>query len=199
MQAWDQAVTPSAKPSVASYHYSIAPTRVMDTRTGLGGTTGPVAPYSVIRLRIAGAAGTSIPQAGVTAVAIDLTVTAATANGNVVVYADGDQQQATSTVQIGPGFTATNYEIVPVSPDGYLDMFIQSSGTAQLIVDVTGYFDSTAAAGAQTYQPVTATRVVDTRSGLGASQAPLADGSTLTLPVAGTSLVRLMPQRWRSI
>ena len=189
VQAWDQAVTPSAKPSVASYHYSIAPTRVMDTRTGLGGTTGPVAPYSVIRLRIAGAAGTSIPQAGVTAVAIDLTVTAATANGNVVVYADGDQRPAMSTVQIGPGFTATNYEIVPVSPDGYLDMFIQSSGTAQLIVDVTGYFDSTAAAGAQTYQPVTATRVVDTRSGLGASQAPLADGSTLTLPVAGTSLV----------
>lgn len=189
VQAWSQAVMPSATPSATSYHYSIAPTRVMDTRTGLGGTTGPVASNSVTRLKVAGAAGGGIPQAGVTAVAMDLTVTGATAPGNVVIYADGDQRPATSTVQIGPGFTATNYEIVPVSRDGYLDMSLQSAGTAQLVVDATGYYDSTLATGAQTYQPVAATRLLDTRYGQGAPQAQLTDGSTLTLPVAGTSLV----------
>jgi hypothetical protein len=105
----------------------------------------------------------------------------------VTTYADGDQLPVTSTVQIGPGFTATNYEIAPVSPDGYIDMSLQSGGTAQLIVDATGYFDAASTSSAQSYKPVTATRVLDTRTGLGAPQAQIANGATLTLQVAGNT------------
>ncbi len=87
----------------------------MDTRTGLGGTAGPVAAGSTTALQIAGANG--IPSAGVTAVAVDLTVTSETAAGNVITYAAGDQVPITSAANFGANNTVTNYQVVLVSPE----------------------------------------------------------------------------------
>ncbi len=116
---------------------------------------------------------------------MDLTVTSETAAGNVITYAAGDQVPITSAANFGANNTVTNYQVVPVSPSGAIDIKLFSSGTAQLIVDVTGYFDSVQAAGAQTYHPLaTAERVLDTRKGLGASEGALAHGASITLQVA---------------
>jgi hypothetical protein len=182
-QEWNQALAATTTPALASYHHTLTPTRIMDTRTGTGGTIGPVAAGSVTRLKITDTA--MIPASGVTAVAIDLTVTKPTASGNVVPYADGSQKPAIASLNFDAGTTVTSYQIVPVSPDGQIDLYLMSAGTAQLIVDVTGYFGTSSAAGAQTYHPVTATRILDTRSGLGAPQAQLANGSTTAIQAAG--------------
>lgn len=191
VQAWNQALAPITTPSPASYHYSMSPTRIMDTRNGLGGTTGPVAPNSDTKLKVAGTAG--IPATGVTAVAIDLTLTGPTASGNVVTYADGDQLPTTSSINFDPGTTITDYQVVPVSPDGKIALHLNSAGSAQLVVDVTGYFDTVLATGAQTYHPVTATRVLDTRSGTGAPKAQVQEGSTVALQVTSSGASPLVP------
>ncbi|HZR48529.1 MAG TPA: LamG domain-containing protein [Streptosporangiaceae bacterium] len=191
VQAWNQALTPITTPSPASYHYSLAPTRIMDTRNGLGGTTGPVAPNSDTKLKIAGTAG--IPAAGVTAVAIDLTLTGPTASGNVATYADGDQLPATASLNFDPGTVVTDYQVVPVSPDGKIALHLNSAGTAQFVIDVTGYFDTVLAAGAQTYHPVTATRVLDTRSGIGAPTGRVPEGGTVALQVTSSGASPLVP------
>ena len=191
VQAWNQALAPFTTPSPASYHYSMAPTRIMDTRSGLGGTAGPVAPNSDTKLKIAGTAG--IPAAGVTAVAIDLTLTGPTSSGNVTTYADGDQLPVTASLNFDAGSTITDYQIVPVSPDGKIALHLNSASSAQLVVDVTGYFDTVLAAGAQTYHPVTATRVLDTRSGVGAPKGQIPEGGTVALQVTSSGASPLVP------
>ncbi len=62
VQTWDQALQPITTPSPASYHYSIAPTRFMDTRTGLGGTRPRLRQAHNTALQIVDAATASRPR-----------------------------------------------------------------------------------------------------------------------------------------
>jgi hypothetical protein len=191
VQTWNQALPPPAAPSQASYHYSMTPTRVMDTRSGLGGTTGPVAADSTTALQIAGNSTAGIPATGVTAVALDLTLLSPSGDGFVTVYADGSQQPITSSTNYVTGQTVTNYQIVPVGPDGKIDLYNSTpdGSTAQLIVDVTGYFDTTYnSATAQTYHPLaSAVRALNTENGTGTAEGALADGKTISLQVTGAN------------
>ncbi|WP_259460421.1 S8 family peptidase, partial [Pseudarthrobacter phenanthrenivorans] len=68
----------SFAPGAGSFS-SQAPFRQLDTRYGTGGTTGPVAPGATIRVPVTGRGG--IPATGVSAVAVNVTVTAPTSVG----------------------------------------------------------------------------------------------------------------------
>jgi RHS repeat-associated protein len=113
------------------------PVRLLDTRSGTGGTTGPVAAGSVVVLSVAGSNG--VPSSGVTAVMVNLTVTAPTAAGNLTAYADGASLPAVSDVNYASGQTVANMVTVPLGADGKIDIRVEGSGTAQVLADLGGY------------------------------------------------------------
>lgn len=154
-----------------------APTRLLDTRdgTGSGGVAHQVAPYSSIRLAVGGKG--AIP-AGITAAAMNVTVTQPTAGGYVTVHPSGVARPVASTVNFVPGQTVPSMAVIPVGSDGVVEFYNGSAGSVHLIADVTGYFaKSPQAAGLQSIAP---RRVLDSRIGVGTPKVgQLIGGSTL--------------------
>ncbi|MBR7834676.1 hypothetical protein KDL01_15485 [Actinospica durhamensis] len=152
------------------------PARLLDTRKGIGAPKAEVATGSQVSLKVAGVG--TIP-AGVTAVAVNLTVTDTTANGYL--SADGT---ATSTLNYLKGQTVANSAIVPVAADGTIQISNEGNagGTADVIADVTGYFTQTTSA---QYGSVPLDRILDTRHGVGAAQQQVPGDGGIPVTVAG--------------
>ena len=152
------------------------PARLLDTRKGIGALKAKVATGSQVSLKVAGVG--TIP-AGVTAVAVNLTVTDTTANGYL--SADGT---ATSTLNYLKGQTVANSAIVPVAADGTIQISNEGNagGTADVIADVTGYFTQTTSA---QYGSAPLDRILDTRHGVGAAQKQVPGDSGIPVTVAG--------------
>jgi hypothetical protein len=138
----------------------VAPARLLDTRSGIGGSTGSLVPGEPDVLSIEGADNGAVAAVGVTAVAVNLTVTGATKGGYVTAYPDGESTPGTSSLNYGAGQTLANFAIVPVGANGKIDL--AASGPTELIADVVGYFDSAGGSGFVAADPY---RDIDTRNG----------------------------------
>lgn len=156
-----------------------APTRLLDTREGTGAPKQKVPAFGTARVKVAGAA--QIP-AGVTAVALNVTVTNPTKAGHVRVYAEGGDVPTTSNVNYAPGQTVPNMVIATVGDNGYVDIYNHGDGAIDLIADVTGYFSKSAASGYTSLDP---SRVVDTREGLGTGRGPVAGFANFSTQITG--------------
>ena len=130
--------TAALAPSNPGAFTSLAPYRQLDTRNGTGGVSGPVAPGATIRVPVNGHGG--IPTTGVSAVAVNVTVTQPSSYGNIVVYASGTALPGTSNLNFTAGQTIPNLVIAPVGSDGMIALTNNSSGTVQLIADTSGYY-----------------------------------------------------------
>ncbi|ARE75092.1 N-acetylmuramoyl-L-alanine amidase [Streptomyces sp. NPDC059558] len=160
-------------------HTNAGPTRLMDTREGLGVPKAKVAGGTSVTLQVAGVEG--IPATGVKAVVLNVTATSPTQSSFVSVYPSGTDRPGASNLNFTAGQTIPNLVVVPVV-DGKVS-FYNHSGTVDLIADVTGYFSDSAAG--STHTNVGPTRLMDTREGLGVPQAKVAGGTSVTLQVAG--------------
>jgi hypothetical protein len=120
--------------------FTVAPCRVLDTRDTVGPYGGPALSAGQSRtFTLAGRCG--IP-ASATAAAVNLTVTAPTAQGNLRLYPAGQAMPGTSTLNYVAGQTRANNAIVGLSPSGaFAVRCAQASGTAHVVLDVTGYFE----------------------------------------------------------
>ncbi len=155
-------------------YHPLTPVRVLDTRT----THTPVVAGSPRTLTLAGVDG--IP-AGATAVAINVTAVNATTDGNVAVYPAGQAPATrTSQNQLRPGAAVANLANVALGSGGAVTLSV-SHGSADLVVDVQGYYTDAAAGSGLAYTAMTPARVLDTRT----AQAPVAAGSPRTVQVAG--------------
>ena len=166
---------------------SVQPTRLMDTRLGLGAPT--LEPGQTVTLKVVGTGG--VPAAGVAAVVVNTTVTGPTAGGFLTGFPTGGPRPESSIINFRAGQTIANRIIVPVGPDGTVSLF-NSVGRTQLLVDVTGWFtDGTdPSAGGAYYVGVTPTRLVDTRNGTGVpAPGPVTGGNSVDVPVAGRGTV----------
>src|SRR5439155_658092 len=67
-------ITDSTASGVA--HFSLSPSRILDTRNGTGGFSSPIGPNGTISVNVAGQGG--VPASGAEAVAINVTVTSTT-------------------------------------------------------------------------------------------------------------------------
>ncbi|MEY9969344.1 hypothetical protein ABIA33_007432 [Streptacidiphilus sp. MAP12-16] len=132
--------------------------RLMDTRYGTGVARGQVQSGHTVVLEVTGRGG--IPASGVSSVVLNLTAVNAQQQGYVTAFADGQGRPSASSLNSTPGVAIANRVTVPVV-DGKVDFY--SSGSSDLIADVEGYYSSSGA----WYFPITPTRIVDTRSGLG--------------------------------
>ena len=130
--------TAALTPSNAGAFTSLTPYRQLDTRNGTGGVSGPVAPGATIRVPVDGHGG--IPTTGVSAVAVNVTVTQPSSYGNIAVYASGTATPDTSNLNFTSGQTTPNLVIAPVGSDGMIALTNNSNGTVQLIADTSGYY-----------------------------------------------------------
>lgn len=139
------------------------PTRVLDTRKGIGtgGVIAPVGPGKSIQVPIG---GTGAIPADATAVALNVTETGPTAGGYIAAYPAGGTVPATSNLNYARGQTKAANVIVSLGTGGAVTLANTSSGSVQLIADVTGYFSKSFTSG---YLPITPMRILDTRKGTG--------------------------------
>ncbi|MFJ4676471.1 N-acetylmuramoyl-L-alanine amidase [Kitasatospora sp. NPDC088783] len=161
------------------------PYRLLDTRDGTGAAKAKVGPARSITLQVAGAGlggGRSVPN-DITAVVLNVTATNPTGPSYVAVYPDGQPRSSASNLNFTTGQTIPNLVVVPVV-NGKVDLY-NNDGTVDLIADITGYYSPSGASKLSTAGPY---RLLDTRSGLGAPQAKVGAGRTVTLQVAGADL-----------
>ena len=167
----------------------VVPERFLDTRPGTatidgessGG--GALGPESVLSLPVVGRG--SVPATGVTAVVLNVTVTAPTGGGYMTVWPSDAAQPNASSLNFVPGNTVPNLVITKVGADGRVKLF-NSAGTTQVIVDVLGWFG----VGSE-LNPLVPARLVDTRpgaatiDGLFAGIGPIGSAQSLDLVVVG--------------
>ncbi|WP_158714784.1 hypothetical protein [Streptomyces erythrochromogenes] len=128
-------VTPPAVSGLGTYK-PVTPTRLMDTRSGLGVPKAKVGQGGTVTLQVAGRAG--IPASGVTAVVLNVTATDPTTASHVSVYPDGTPRSSASNLNFTAGQTIPNLVVVPVA-NGKVS-FYNNAGSVDLIADVAGYY-----------------------------------------------------------
>ncbi len=132
--------------------------RILDTRNGTGAPVAQIAANTGIPVTVAGV--DAIPS-GATAVAVHVTVADTTGNGWIAAEANGAGTPGTSILNYGKDQIVSNTVIVPVAPDGKIELYNGGGHTpVDLLADVSGYFTTTAPG---SYVPITPTRVWDTR------------------------------------
>ena len=122
-----------------------------------------------------------VPAAGVTAVALNVTTTAATGDSAFTVWPTGEARPNVSNVIVPVARAVPNLTIVKVGQGGRVNVF-NDQATAQCIVDVVGWFGP---ATATRLQPITPVRALDTRNGTGGKTGPLGPNGTYDVLVRG--------------
>jgi hypothetical protein len=151
----------------------INPYRLLDTRAGLGAPKAPVGEGQSIETSVVNVGG--IPAGGVGAVVLNVTATNPTAPSYVTVWPSGVARPNASSLNMMIDQTVANLVIAPVGTNGKVSFF-NEKGSTNLIADAVGWLPAGAA-----YLPVTPTRVMDTRTGLGSYGIPVDVTATAAL------------------
>jgi hypothetical protein len=157
--------------------FPLTPCRIADTRNAAGPLGGPSLTSDTGRAFPVQSSACGIPS---TAKAYSLNITAVphASLGYLTTWPTGQTQPVVSTLNSSTGVVTANAAIVPAGTGGDVSIFV--SDTADVILDVNGYFAPPATGGLSLYT-VTPCRALDTRSGSGAF-----DG-TLTVPIHGSA------------
>lgn len=130
-------------PPTALDFYTIAPCRLYDSRLGI------VPLLSGVAKVIQATGDTCGIPAGARAVAVNVTIIDPTGLGNASFYPGNYPQPVASTVNFLGGTTRCNNAILPLATDGAGTLttllFVAGGGSANLAVDVSGYFMAEAA------------------------------------------------------
>ena len=162
----------------ADGYQPVAPTRLLDTRA----SHSTVPAHGTARVYVGGFTGAA-------AVTMNVTVTNPASFGYITAYPSGSAIPDASNVNYTAHQTVPNEVVVAVGADGYVGLANTSIGSVDLVADVTGYF---AAGSGMAFVPMTPTRFLDTRTGLGASAGPVQPGGTVDLRVNSTSTLGLL-------
>ncbi|WP_183069100.1 hypothetical protein [Streptomyces sp. gCLA4] len=162
---------------------TLSPARLLDTRAGLGRAgTAPVGAGGEVSLQVAGRAG--VPQSGVKAVVLNVTVTDPKSDGHLTVWPSGTTRPDASNLNWTFGRTVPNQVVVPVGEDGKVNLRNAGWGTTHLIADVFGYYSADASG--STFTAAGPARLLDSRAGIGRpGTTPVPARGEVTLQVAG--------------
>ncbi len=169
------------------------PRRAMDTRAGTpgyaeasygsSGRTAPIPAGGSLDVQVAGLGG--VPS-GARAVMLNVTVTAPTSGGYLLVYPTGATRPTASSLNFVTGQTVANLVVSRVGSAGRIRLQI-CCGAVHAIVDVTGWFQSGTGAGyVALAQPV---RDIDTRYG----------NDYVKAPMKGVSIHNLTPRHYYGV
>lgn len=163
----------------------VTPRRLLDTRTGTAVPAGGSVTLKVDTGLPTTGTGSGVPAGQAAAAVLNVTVTAGTAGGNLVVYPAGAAVPTSSNVNWTTGQTIANQVTARLGTGGSVVLRNNSTGTVQVIADVLGYYRSGTATAAGTYAPLTPRRILDTRSGVGGPAAAVPANGSVTVTVAG--------------
>lgn len=181
------AVSPvsAVAPSWGTYQ-PVAPARVLDTRSGKGAPNAPIGTGGRIDVTMLGTSG--VPATGVSAVVLNVTVTAATRSGYLTVWPAGTIRPSdVSSINFVAGTDRANLVTMPLGTTGAGAGKVSiwnAAGSVEVIADVMGYYlaDGATTAGGF-YQPLMVPeRLLDSRvPGFGG---PVLPGEALSVPVS---------------
>jgi hypothetical protein len=175
-------------PRGGATYVPLTPTRILDSRYGTGGLSGPFHSHVARTFQVTGAGGVPI---GATAVTGNLTVTQQ-AYGYLFIgpiamndptssnlnFPANDNRANAVTVALGSGGGGGTLGSLSIT---YVGM--SSTDTAHAIFDVTGYFVPNMSGA--TYVPLTPTRILDSRYGTGGLSGPFHSHVARTFQVTG--------------
>ena len=160
----------------------VSPDRLLDTRlkTQAGYSGAKPDAGQTVTLQVTGRAG--VPTSGVTAVAMNVTITEATAPGFVTVWPGGERPTTSNLNVEYSGQTVPNLVIVPVGPDGKIRLFTQSGG--HLIADIAAWFGPASPLTTQSPR-----RILDTRpdTAIAYTGTKPGVGQTVVLPIPAST------------
>ncbi len=177
-----RAVVPITNDAPATYH-ALTPARILDSRDGTGGLSGPFSSHVARTFQVTGAGG--VPS-GASAVTGNLTVTGQTSNGFLFIGPSAMSNPTSSTLNFPVRDDRANAVTVALGLGGALSITYAApttGKTAHVIFDVTGYF--TPGAGGATYYPLAPARVLDSRDGTGGLSGPFSSHVARTFQVTG--------------
>ena len=172
--------------SGATYH-ALTPARILDSRDGTGGLSGPFSSHVARTFTVWGHGG--VPS-GATAVTGNLTVTQQTNLGYLAIGPFAQNNPTSSTLNFPLNDDRANAVTVALSGSGTLSITYAaptSGPTAQVIFDVTGYF--TPDASGAVFVPLTPGRILDSRDGTGGLSGPFSSHVARTFTVVGHASV----------
>ncbi|WP_270889841.1 GH12 family glycosyl hydrolase domain-containing protein [Pedococcus sp. 5OH_020] len=173
----------SGAPTTPGAFRPVAPARVLDTRFGVGAPAAPVGPGGVMPVQVTGRGG--VPATGVSAVVVNVTVTAPSQGGYATVYADGSARPGTSNLNFRAGQSVPNLVVARVGTTGRIALYNGSTGSTHFFADIAGYYLAGTPSAPGAFRSVAPARVLDTRSGVGAPAVKVAPGGTLHLQLTG--------------
>lgn len=175
--------------SAGSGFAPVEPSRILDTREGVGSADAKVGAAGTIDLQVTGSlttadGGTVTVPADARAVVLNVTATGATATTDVRVYPTpaGSAVPEVSNLNVRLGQTTPNLVTVAVGQGGKVRLR-NAAGSVDLIADLAGYYSAGAPG---RFVPVAPTRFLDTRSGVGGAPIPVTAGGYVDLKVGGT-------------
>ncbi|MBT1665416.1 hypothetical protein [Curtobacterium flaccumfaciens] len=157
--------------------------RIVDTRSGLGAPKAALAPGKSVDVQITGANG--IPSGASGVVVSLIAINGTDADGYFTPYATGATRPANS-LHYAPSESTSIQAQVPLSADGKITI-ANSSTTANLLVDLQGYFTAAGKGGA-VFTPAYG-RAYDSRA---TGNTALAENETRSIQIAGTAGVPVM-------
>ncbi|MGW0505909.1 hypothetical protein [Micromonospora sp. NPDC003241] len=157
----------------------IAPVQVVDTRSGLGTTTGPIGASG--GTRTVTLTGGVIPT-GASVAMIDVVVTGATTTSFVTI-APANQAGAANALDYQMGMTSMGMS-VKLPADGRVVITNSGSGSVHIVISVQDYFTAAPTTGAG-LRTLAASRLLDTRS-VGA-RTPIPANGTVDVAIGGTN------------
>lgn len=161
---------------------AVAPTRVLDSRSP--SQVGPHStPWKANAQRDVTFAGVGPIAAHAKAVVLNVTVTTTTADSFLTIWPTGSPRPLVSNLNWTAGLTIANAVTVPVGANGKVSIY-NSSGQADVIADVAGYYTQDDGLGFSAFAPV---RIQDSRpsSTVGPYATPWSGGSTRNVVVTG--------------
>ena len=164
--------TPTGTPLTAATDtfHATTPVRIVDTRSGLGGSRLPGDCRMIIPIR-------SLAQVPDTAVAVSVNITAvdAATGGYLTAFPCSAGRPLASNLNARAGAPVANLALLPVDVNG--DICVYAQPATDLVVDLLGWFGPSG----RGLQQLTPNRVVDTRNGGG----PVIAGTELVVNLSG--------------
>ena len=180
--------------------HPLDPTRILDTRTGpshVGSFSSPWTAGMTRDVQMAGLPG--VVPAGADAVALNVTVTDTTSASFMTLWPKGQARPSASNLNWSAGQTIPNAVTVKVGASDLVSVY-SALGSANVIIDVVGYYEDAGQAGGAGFTPQSPNRIIDSRPAfqVGPFSSPWTADSTRAITVAGVRACRQVPTRWCS-
>ncbi|MEZ0090136.1 LamG domain-containing protein [Streptacidiphilus sp. EB129] len=121
-------------------YHTVNPTRLVDTRNGIGGSKGTVASLNAYTLSQADTQQITTSVTPTLAAIATVTDTLGSGGGNATAYPTAAGKPGTTNLNWPTGGTLANLTLTPTDTNGQISLYNDSYGTVDFVVDCSGYF-----------------------------------------------------------